>query len=269
MATFGQRTADPMAAVPPSKLLDLPRELRDIIIDEVISSPITPTTPTNYVPQSPYDISEQSPGPLSTPTISPLALTCAQLRAETLQRASKASVPAILDIFVHPDGTTQCTWLSCPNTCSQLELQINIRFQPIDVKVALDTQSGVGEPPYIPNDDDPYASLRRLRGRISMVRACMSHRSRQFLSYRIRETVLNIIGDRPPMQPIKSLRIDVFPVIDMSEEISDSELYGRAFNGLPTGLILLHLYCDMFKSGRSGKAMKKHRKYSLRLSLYI
>jgi hypothetical protein len=81
----------------------------------------------------------------------------------------------------------------------------------------------------------------------------MSKRSCQFLSHRIREAVLNIIGDRPPMQPISSLCIDVFPIIDHSEEIPYTKLYrslclyGRVFNGLSTGFILLQLYRDMFK----------------------
>jgi hypothetical protein len=158
-----------------SRLLDLPRELRDIIVNKIIHLPVTPT-PKLYVPGISFDKTEFGAVPPSRPASILLASTCAQLRAATLQRVSEASIPAIFDIFILPDSTTQCTWLSYPKSRSHLELHINICVQPIDVKLVLDTK----------DCRDAYAEFciprRRDATGGSWKRCCTEDRSPSYLS---------------------------------------------------------------------------------------
>lgn len=128
--------ADP--TLPP--LLALPRELRDMIIDDVLLSPILGPTPAS-LKMSP----DEHPKRWNTTEIPPipplngLVHANAQLRAETHQRAAKLDTPLILDILVLENGYIKCTWIGrpCkePNKWQKIDMKVQVRTQPISMKL--------------------------------------------------------------------------------------------------------------------------------------
>lgn len=112
-----------------SPLLALPREICDMIIDNMLLSPRPAPTPASQkVPL------EEEPERWSTvdvppvPPLTSLARTSAQLRAETLQRAATLDTPLILEILVLKNGNVKCTWIQRP--CKP-----PLEWQKIDLKV--------------------------------------------------------------------------------------------------------------------------------------
>jgi hypothetical protein len=114
--------------------MSLPRELRDLILDEVLRGPLT----------SPSTAREPANGPLQTintiPRLKPgrfipsISQVNAQLRAETHQRRRKLRCPLQLDMIVYEDGDTKCTWTNVPvhwQKNDNFALEITVRFQTI------------------------------------------------------------------------------------------------------------------------------------------
>lgn len=131
-----------------SPLLDLPRELRDEIIDYVVSArrceppwedssgkdsngsqrvQFEDTHWKDYGNVIYFEGSE----PAFRPTYYGLLLACQQLRAETRQRARVIRVPHILDLLLIDDRKIWATWLSMPERTPRFirELRVNMRFQ--------------------------------------------------------------------------------------------------------------------------------------------
>jgi hypothetical protein len=124
-------------------LLTLPRELRDMIIDQVLltSDPAPKPTPferleiTTSLDEARLDI---SPPPIP-PFRCSLSEVCNQLRAETLSRIPKLQIPLVLDVRGLENGSFRYTWLSRPwgppskwGCIPQLTVQI--RTRPVDVR---------------------------------------------------------------------------------------------------------------------------------------
>lgn len=127
-------------------LLSLPREIRDCIIDYVIVSQRKPPTGRDDDP-SERDLRiqfedtywkeignliyfENSPTAFR-PAFGGLLLACQQLRAETLEQASKVDVPMILDVLVVNEEKIWVTWLSLPAHTGRMieKLDIHYRYQ--------------------------------------------------------------------------------------------------------------------------------------------
>ncbi|KAK3201530.1 hypothetical protein GRF29_185g1205152 [Pseudopithomyces chartarum] len=131
-----------------ASLLSLPRELRDTIIDHVITSdrrspPIAleGNTDSEGAERVQFEDThwkeignliyfEKSPAAFQ-PSFGGLLLACQQLRSETLERASKFKVPYVLDILIVSEEKIWVTWLSMPcNRGSVIDgLTINVRMQ--------------------------------------------------------------------------------------------------------------------------------------------
>ena len=128
-----------MASTNVSPLLALPREVRDIIIDNVLLSslpaPLSPhATPSGQLTKR-WNTTEIPPMmPLSA-----LVHTNAQLHDETLQRVAKLGPPLILDILVLKTGYLKCTWISrpCkkPDQWQNIDMEVQVRTQPISTKL--------------------------------------------------------------------------------------------------------------------------------------
>jgi hypothetical protein len=122
-------------------LLSLPRELRDLIIEEVLLDPdLTISEPyphTKLVTEFVY-----AGHPLRiTPLHNALLCTNPQLRAETLQRAQAlgSAIPAALDILLLPSGKIRWKWVSrSPSPVSRwgkIEMmKVQVRVQPVQRK---------------------------------------------------------------------------------------------------------------------------------------
>jgi hypothetical protein len=122
-------------------LLSLPRELRDLIVEEVLLDPgmtmLNPHPHTKLVTEFVY-----AGHPLRiTPFHNPLLCTNPQLRAETLQRAKALgnAIPTTLDILLLPSGEVQWTWVSRPpgpvSRWEKIEkMTVQMRVQPIKRK---------------------------------------------------------------------------------------------------------------------------------------
>ncbi|KAF1968508.1 hypothetical protein BU23DRAFT_558405 [Bimuria novae-zelandiae CBS 107.79] len=130
-----------------ASLLSLPRELRDIIIDEVVTSERrSPPIASNdkdfgggertqfedtYWKEVGNLIYFEKRASAFQPTFGGLLLTCRQLRTETLERASKADVPYVLDLLIVNEEKIWATWLLMPATRPSMieNLKINVRMQ--------------------------------------------------------------------------------------------------------------------------------------------
>ncbi|KAJ4289211.1 hypothetical protein N0V90_011553 [Kalmusia sp. IMI 367209] len=128
-------------------LLTLPRELRDDMIDYVVRSyrrspPIVRDEgDSNGAERIQFkDTHWKDIGNLIyfeklasafQPTFGGLLLASKQLRAETLERASRINIPHVLDLLIVNDEKIWVTWLSMPEKTSLIieELKINVRFQ--------------------------------------------------------------------------------------------------------------------------------------------
>lgn len=127
-----------------SRLLGLPRELRDDIIDWVLISGIPAPTkqPTNrpiakrkfggtFYPQ----VFGVSPPQIQRSATS-LYYVNKQLHVETSQRAAVLSNPLVLDILSLDDGSVHCTWLNVPlkKNWEKISMEVNVRMQRVDVR---------------------------------------------------------------------------------------------------------------------------------------
>lgn len=131
-----------------ASLLSLPRELRDTIIDYVVTSqrrdpPIALEGDTDSESAERVQFEdtywkeignlvyfEKSPAAFQ-PSFGGLLLACQQLHAETLERASKFDVPYVLDILIVNEEKIWVTWLSMPWKRLPIidKLKINVRMQ--------------------------------------------------------------------------------------------------------------------------------------------
>jgi hypothetical protein len=126
-------------------LLTLPRELRDHIIDEVLLNPepkFIPVVHSVNDPKTPEKIRKlrQSPFPIP-PFRSNLLAVCAQLRAETTERASKLDIPIVLDILSLEDDGLRFTWRSrpwgMPSEWGRIpQMVVQLRIQPLSLELA-------------------------------------------------------------------------------------------------------------------------------------
>jgi hypothetical protein len=115
-------------------LLDLPRELRDMIIDEVLLAG-NPAPNASRCGQSCddvccHDVNSGIP-PMAWPSIS---LVNIQLHNEVSQMAAKLDIPLILDMLVLANGKLHCTWLNVPftNDWREVRMMENVRLQPVE-----------------------------------------------------------------------------------------------------------------------------------------
>lgn len=124
--------------VPP--LLALPRELRDIIIDDVLQfcHPVKIPEFREYLSIECQERWHTIDIP-AIPRPAGLLHACAQLQAETLQRATNLDMPLVLDILVLDNGFIECTWVSRPLRTStewqNIDLKIQVRTQPVHEKL--------------------------------------------------------------------------------------------------------------------------------------
>ncbi|KAF1845001.1 uncharacterized protein K460DRAFT_405281 [Cucurbitaria berberidis CBS 394.84] len=117
-----------------SLLLELPRELRDIIIDYVVCSLNIPPPAVRHDPQTSHSLLENVIIPPLRAILYPLLYTSCQLRAETLQRIEKTDAPIVLDLLLLEDGHGQCTWLNGPSKLGHLNkinMEVRIRTRPV------------------------------------------------------------------------------------------------------------------------------------------
>ncbi|KAF2025776.1 hypothetical protein EK21DRAFT_92961 [Setomelanomma holmii] len=113
-----------------SPLQRLARDLRDLIIDQVLLTPDESPKPL------PNDQKDALPNPLSFE--SALLHLNHQLRAETLDDAARVKIPLVLDLPLLKDGLFQGTWLSRPfghpKTWKEVSsMRIQVRLQPVDI----------------------------------------------------------------------------------------------------------------------------------------
>jgi hypothetical protein len=127
-------------------LLKLPGELRDMIIDHVLLTPL-PVPSHDFITYSPRTYGTITPSSRfpSTYSTQPLLHTNHQLHAETTLRASKLDIPLVLDICCWIDVScrknSRCvlTWLNQrwgePATWGRIpRMDIRIRVLPIDLE---------------------------------------------------------------------------------------------------------------------------------------
>jgi hypothetical protein len=99
-------------------LLTLPRELRDLIIDEVLlerESKFVPVVHDFNDPETPERIRKLRRSAFPIPHFQcNLLAVCAQIRRETTERASKLDIPIVLDILSLEDNSLRFTWPSRP-----------------------------------------------------------------------------------------------------------------------------------------------------------
>jgi hypothetical protein len=104
-----------MAALNVPPLLALPREIRDMTIEDVLLSPQPVPTPASQ------QIGTEEPKRWTMIDIPPIPLLSsllhcnAQLRAEILQCGARLDTPLILDILVLENGYIKCTWAQRPS----------------------------------------------------------------------------------------------------------------------------------------------------------
>jgi hypothetical protein len=120
-----------------SHLLDLPRELRDMILDNVLlagaPAPCPPPCDENCKKaccdrENPSDVPH-----IPWPSI-PLRKTNMRLYHEVSERAAKLDIPLVFDILVLPSGTDFLrTWLNVPfkKDWRQVPMMVNVRVQPV------------------------------------------------------------------------------------------------------------------------------------------
>jgi len=129
-----------MASTNVSPLLALPREVRDIIIDNVLLSSLPAPLPAPHA--TPSGQLTKRWNTTEIPPMMPLSAlvhTNAQLHDETLQRVAKLGPPLILDILVLKTGYLKCTWISrpCkkPDQWQNIDMKVQVRTQPISTKL--------------------------------------------------------------------------------------------------------------------------------------
>jgi hypothetical protein len=119
-------------------ILALPREIRDLVIDEVLFSSIAAPVSSN----SSQDV---RPGCVYIPKLPwrDVTLLCInkQLHNETLQRGAILTIPLVLDILIHEDRKMECTWLNAPwqRTWEKVNMDVIVRTQPLSSSL-LETQ---------------------------------------------------------------------------------------------------------------------------------
>lgn len=118
-------------------LLELPCELRDLIIDEVLLN--SSTTISELSPYTRF----MNPGDRvsSPPFHNALLHTSSQLRTEALQRASAlgSTIPTVLDILTLRNGNLKWTWQSRPlgplSSWGKIEtMTVQVRVKPVKCK---------------------------------------------------------------------------------------------------------------------------------------
>ncbi|KAF2450261.1 hypothetical protein P171DRAFT_136957 [Karstenula rhodostoma CBS 690.94] len=125
-------------------LLSLPREIRNDIIDYVVASQRDPPTAPDD-DASGRDLRRQfedthwkeignliyfeSSSTAFRPAFAGLLLACQQLRAETLERASRVEVPMILDVLIVNEEKIWATWLSLPANTGRMIEKLDIRYR--------------------------------------------------------------------------------------------------------------------------------------------
>jgi hypothetical protein len=122
-------------------LLTLPRELRDMIIDDVLRSLYPAPVPSSHhrVDSKRTRQPEAISIPRMLPFYSVLFYINAQLRAETMQRASKLDLPVVLDVLLVDDGHVKVSWRGRPwkdESCwDKIRMVVQVRTQPVSVKL--------------------------------------------------------------------------------------------------------------------------------------
>jgi hypothetical protein len=133
-----------MASTVMPLLLSLPREIRDNIIDYVVAFQRDPPTAgddntpggeqrtqfedTYWKDYGNLIYFESSPTAFQ-PAFGGLLLACQQLRAETLERASKVDIPMVLDLLVVNEEKIWVTWLSLPASTARMIEKLDIRYR--------------------------------------------------------------------------------------------------------------------------------------------
>ena len=117
-----------MGASPP--LIKIPRELRDEIIDIVLSSTpvLRPTQPNEpSVPENEHDF--LNPEKIYVSPGIGLLLSSRRLRVETLQRAATIRIPYVVELAVHRDLWVVPIWTSVPLQRGPIidRVEVNIR----------------------------------------------------------------------------------------------------------------------------------------------
>jgi hypothetical protein len=122
-------------------LLSLPREIRDMIIDNVLLTPYQASPVPSEIPSyiTPFEVFAKSKNPPTTPFAVGLLEICDQLRAETSDHLSEFDLPLVLDVIGLENGSFQCTWLRGPFSSllksGRISLsKIQVRLQPVDVR---------------------------------------------------------------------------------------------------------------------------------------
>ncbi|KAF2130554.1 hypothetical protein P153DRAFT_220549 [Dothidotthia symphoricarpi CBS 119687] len=127
-----------------ASLMDLPRELRDMIIDDVLGSLAPAPVPSHTdatdgedtEPPSSIVHTYDTPYPRIPWHINPLLHTCAQLRVEVSQRAAFLKTPLVLDMLILSDGNIKSTFLTPLSRPlgSKIHMQVHIRVRPVKVR---------------------------------------------------------------------------------------------------------------------------------------
>ena len=115
-------------------LLSIPREVRDLILDEVLLS-LEAQPPAEHINLSRRPLYFEAVGHrirvpcVEFPTGQGLFRTCHRLHAEIIDRTRKLKPPYILDLYILNETFIFPTWLSCPPRLDLIELlKVNIRF---------------------------------------------------------------------------------------------------------------------------------------------
>ena len=128
-------------------LLSLPRELRDMIIEYVLLTPLPHPHPDpfdirtfRHLDPPPNAVSWRRPAVPLPQLCSFLHETNQQLRAETLERAAKLNVAPVLDLLAQPDGTPVYTWLNRPlahpSRWGRIPvMDVRLRVQPVSFRL--------------------------------------------------------------------------------------------------------------------------------------
>ena len=150
-------------------LLELPRELRELIIDEVIDAisppPFSPADYPEHVPtpnESFYGWSGMGcdvmqpvrPSATTRPRSAALLATCRQLHAETVERLAhlrrRHALRYDLDIMVHEETDLLPTWTRLPMLAPYVDtVTVTVRTCGLPVNGRSGFETGAGGPPVI------------------------------------------------------------------------------------------------------------------------
>lgn len=122
-------------------LLGLPRELRDLIVDDVLLSETHAPKGTQTNGKSSKHLKgsghcrDTVKGFQRMQHTIPLLYTCRQMHAETSQRVAALDIPIVLDMVMTEHGSVQCTWLKAPlkRKWEKVRMQVNVRVQAVNV----------------------------------------------------------------------------------------------------------------------------------------